>query len=112
MEAGHTDTGYRLPKVSQNPHFTFEICFIHDHAQILLRGKNEESDVDEMGREIRQEKQCNSGGVCVCVGVGWGAWVVLIWKQIECLNLVPVMRSGRKVEKNGLKVAGKVFEAA
>ena len=50
--------------------------------------------------------------VCVCVGVGWGAWVVLIWKQIECLNLVPVMRSGRKVEKNGLKVAGKVFEAA
>lgn len=38
-------------------------------------------------------KQGNSEGVCVCVYVCMGGGV-LIWKQIECLNLVPVMRSG------------------
>lgn len=48
-------------------------------------------------------KQGDSGG---------GDWGVLIWKLIEWLKLAPVMRSGWKVEKNGLKLVGKVFEAA
>lgn len=52
MEAGHADAGHRLPEVSQNLHFTFDMCFIQEDAEVLLKGKKQETEVDETGREI------------------------------------------------------------